>query len=152
MKKFKNVIALSIVTVLLAGSSVMAAKKSTDTVWKEAPVKYYDASKLYTNDYYDGYSFTIKKLCKKGKTTDYDKYKKLNMEITVTNTNKMRLIDSQTNKVNWKFAYECVKGKTYSYLIVDKNGNFETYKTGLNSRIKSTQNKAMNTQINHCID
>lgn len=155
LTKFKNVIALSMVTVLLAGSPAIAG--STSTVWKEAPVNYYNASKTYPNDYYDGYSFIIKKLCKTGTKTDNSDYKTLNMELTVTNTNKMRLHDNQSNVENWKLTFKADKAtdknnyKSYSYLIVDKKGYSQTYKTGLNSRIKSTKSKAMNTQIEHKI-
>lgn len=146
-KELKSLVGVFVLTLILCsmGTTVHAA---TTSVWKEAAASYYNASIVYSNAWRDGYSFCIDKLCKKGKTTD--KYDKLDMQLVATNPKMYLQYDRTLQQKNiWTITAE--KGKTYSYLFVDKNGTIGTKKTGLNSMIRGYNGKNMNTLIKHTV-
>lgn len=148
-KKIRSLVGVLVLVMVLCwiGTTVHAA---TTTVWKVAPATYYDASKIYGNAWWDGYSFTINTLCKKGETEDKTSYKELNVWLVATNS-KMFLSSGKSaqEKNQWKLSAK--KGQTYSYLFVDKKGTVGAQKTGLNAMIKGKNGKSMNTKIKHTI-
>lgn len=149
-KKSKSLVGFFVLALMLCctGTTVYAA---TTTVWKGAPAAYYDASKVYGNAWRNGYSFTINKLCKKGEKEDKKSYKNLNMWLVATNPKMLlRYNGTGQEKNQWKLAAQ--KGKTYSYLFVDKKGNVGAQKSGLNAMIQGYGGKNMNTKITHTMN
>ena len=147
-KKLRSLVVVFAVALIVGciGTTVHAAT----SVWKEAPARYYDSSVTYRNAQWDGYSFEIDKLCKKGKDKDQKSYKKLNMLLVVTNP-KMFLRYNGTGQEKNQWSFTANKNKEYAYIFVDKNGTVGAQKTGLNVMIKGYDGKNMNTKIAHTI-
>lgn len=146
LRSIVGVFALALM-VCCMGSTVHAAE---DTKWSQANAGFYNAAKVYSNNWYDGYSFYIDILAKKGKKEDQKSYDKLHTRLDIINPQMYGVYGNDEYRYN--VPIKASKDKKYTILLVDKNGTPGKYKTSLNAMIKGYGGKTMNAKITHTID
>ena len=122
MKKLSRISILCMMALMLSGITAFAG---TSSKWCAANGSSYTTASSYAKGSYDGIVINISKIAKDGKNTDYDAYKKAKAKVSgaagVTWMHSSGNMDTQESK---QTAYRvCTKGKNYTFLLTDGNGN-----------------------------
>ncbi len=120
MKKLSKISILCMMALMLSGTTAFAGSK-----WCAANGKSYTTASSYAKGAYDGIVITISKIAKDGKNTDYSAYKKAKVRVSgnssVTWSHSSGNMDTQESKQTAERV--CTKGKNYTFLLTDGNGN-----------------------------
>lgn len=120
MEKLNKIFILCMVAFMLSGTTAFAGSK-----WCAANGKSYSPGYTYKKASYDGIVICISKIAKDGKTTDNSAYKKAKVKVSgdssVTWSHSSGNMDTQESKQTAERV--CTKGKSYTFLLTDGNGN-----------------------------